>query len=152
MTDFLIRKARPSEGGVIAGFNQAMALETEGIQLDDSVIKAGVRALFENPEQGNHWLTLRLVGESSNRAAIGARIALVVEGAEGRREIHRTVSSGGSFGASSLQQEIGLGGAERISELRVRWPLGAEQVWQDVPMDGECHGSDAHAAPAHCWR
>ena len=30
--------------------------------------------LFENPGHGNHWLTLRLVGTRSNRAAIGARV------------------------------------------------------------------------------
>ena len=27
--------------------------------------------LFENPGNGNDWLSLRLVGEKSNRAAIG---------------------------------------------------------------------------------
>ena len=93
-------------------------------------------ALFENPGQGNRWVTLRLLGETSNRAAIGARTALTVEGPEGRREIHRTVSSGGSFGASSLQQEIGLGQAERIVELRVRWPAsGIEQRFEGPPLD-----------------
>ena len=30
--------------------------------------------LFENPGHGNRWLTLRLVGTRSNRAAIGARV------------------------------------------------------------------------------
>ena len=30
--------------------------------------------LFQNPGQGNHWLTVKLVGKKTNRAAIGARI------------------------------------------------------------------------------
>ncbi|MCB9176600.1 MAG: CRTAC1 family protein [Caldilineae bacterium] len=93
-------------------------------------------ALFENPGQGQRWITLRLVGETANRSAIGTRIALVVEGPEGRREIHRTVSSGGSFGASSLQQEIGLGRAEAIVELRLRWPAsGLDQRFEGLPLD-----------------
>ena len=33
-----------------------------------------------------------------------------------------TVSTGGSFGAASLQQEVGLGPAARIDELRITWP------------------------------
>ena len=31
--------------------------------------------LFQNPGHGNHWLTVRLVGTKTNRAAIGAEFA-----------------------------------------------------------------------------
>jgi len=44
-----------------------------------------------------------------NRAAVGARIKVSVTTPSGDRDIYSTVGSGGSFGASSLQQEIGLG-------------------------------------------
>ena len=37
--------------------------------------------LFQNPGQGNHWLTLKLVGKKTNRAAIGARIKAITAGA-----------------------------------------------------------------------
>ncbi len=39
-----------------------------------------------------------------------------------QRYIYQTVSTGGSFGASSLQQEIGLGQTGRIDELKISWP------------------------------
>ena len=52
MTDFLIRKARREDAEVIAGFNQSMAMETEGRYLDDAVIGPGVKGLLENPERG----------------------------------------------------------------------------------------------------
>ena len=79
--------------------------------------------LFENPGHGNDWISLRLVGVKTNRAAIGARIKLTVEN-EGRgiRTIYRSVGSGGSFGASPLEQHIGLGGSARIVELEIWWP------------------------------
>src|SRR6185295_8720040 len=35
--------------------------------------------LFENPGNGNDWISLRLVGSKSNRAAIGARIKVTVK-------------------------------------------------------------------------
>ena len=63
--------------------------------------------LFQNPGQGNHWLTVKLVGKKTNRAAIGARIKVVTSG-EKPLTIHRHVSSGSSFGANPLQQTIGL--------------------------------------------
>ena len=66
---------------------------------------------------------LKLVGVKTNRAAIGARIKVTVEnGGGGTRAIYRTVGSGGSFGASPLEQHIGLGRAARIVDIEIWWP------------------------------
>jgi hypothetical protein len=82
--------------------------------------------LFENPGNGNSWISLKLVGVKANRAAIGARIKVTVKnGAEGIRSIYRTVGSGGSFGASPLQQHIGLGEAAQIVSIEIWWPGGS---------------------------
>jgi hypothetical protein len=88
-------------------------------------------ALFENPGfgDGNAWVVLQLEGRTANRSAIGARISLTVTDRNGeQRIVHQTVSTGGSFGASSLQQEIGLGQTARIDELSVSWPNQARSV------------------------
>ena len=79
-------------------------------------------ALFLNPGNTNHWLKLKLVGVQANRAAIGARIKVTVRTGDGLREIHRTVSSGGSFGSNPLRQEIGLGDASEIVSADIWWP------------------------------
>jgi ASPIC/UnbV protein/VCBS repeat protein len=92
-------------------------------------------ALFINPGSGNHWITLRLFGTRSNRSAIGARVAVRVRTAGGTREIHRLVGSGGSFGASTLQQEIGLGQATAVESVTVRWPSGLVEEFTDVRLD-----------------
>ena len=85
---------------------------------------AHVFRLFENPGHGNDWLGVNLVGVKTNRAAIGARITVTVENGGGaKRSIYRTVNSGGSFGASPLQQHIGLGKTARIVDLEVFWPV-----------------------------
>jgi len=79
--------------------------------------------VFENPGNGNDWINLKLVGTKSNRSAIGARIKLTVENTgQGTRSIYRTVGSGGSFGASPLQQHIGLGKDARTVDLEIWWP------------------------------
>ena len=79
--------------------------------------------LFENPGNGNDWISLHLVGVKTNRSAIGARIKVMVEN-EGQppRFIFRTVGSGGSFGASPLTQHIGLGKSARLLDLEIDWP------------------------------
>jgi tetratricopeptide (TPR) repeat protein len=79
--------------------------------------------LFHNPGHGNDWITLKLVGVKTNRAAVGARIKVTVENAgHATRAVYRTVGSGGSFGASPLAQHIGLGKAARIADVEIWWP------------------------------
>jgi len=78
--------------------------------------------LFENPGHGNNWIKLKFVGTKSNRSAIGVRVKITVDTPEGKREIHKTVNSGASFGANPLRQEIGLGQARIVSEIEVYWP------------------------------
>ena len=71
---------------------------------------------------------------TTNRSAFGARIAITVENpGRGRRAIHRTVGTGGSFGASPLEQHIGLGASARIIEVAITWPdSGTTQRFKDV--------------------
>ena len=91
--------------------------------------------LFQNPGQGRHWLTVKLIGRKTNRAAIGARIRVVTAG-ERPLTICRHVSSGSSFGANTLQQHIGLATADRIAVLEVHWPTsGTTQVFRDIRAD-----------------
>ncbi len=78
--------------------------------------------LFQNPGSSNRWVHLTLVGTRANRPAIGARIHVNLQTPEGPRTLHRTVGSGGSFGANPLRQEIGLGNATVITSVQVEWP------------------------------
>jgi hypothetical protein len=92
-------------------------------------------ALFVNPGTSNQWITLQLQGKTAKRAAIGARIHIVVKTDSGLRSIYKTVSSGASFGAGPLRQHIGLGSARAIESIEVTWPGGTKvQKLAGVPM------------------
>jgi hypothetical protein len=106
------------------------------------------RVLFRNPGQGNNWIQIRLVGVRTNRAALGARITVILdegdhpdrrkrEGRQRRSSVrHREVTSGGSFGASPLTQHIGLGKGSRISAIEVFWPAsGTRQRFENVGVN-----------------
>jgi hypothetical protein len=94
-------------------------------------------ALYKNPGNKNNWIDIKLVGVKTNRAAIGARIKLTVEdGARERRNVFRDVNSGGSFGASPLEQHIGVGKATRIVALEIWWPTSnTRQVFRDISLN-----------------
>jgi len=91
--------------------------------------------LFQNPGHDNNWLTVKLVGKKTNRSAIGARIKVVTAARE-PLTVHRHVSSGSSFGASPLEQTIGIGKADRVALLEIHWPTsGTTQVFRDIAVD-----------------
>lgn len=92
-------------------------------------------ALFVNPGNAHRWVTLKLEGTASNRSAIGARVRITCRTADGPRDIQALVGSGGSFGASSLQQEIGLGEALSIEQVEIRWPSGTRQLLGELALD-----------------
>jgi hypothetical protein len=97
---------------------------------------AFANAVFKNPGFGNHWLRIKLVGDKSNRAGIGARIRVdIVEDGQ-QRSIYNWVGSVGNIGAGSPQPMIGLGHADQIAALEVFWPTtGETQRFESVPLD-----------------
>jgi tetratricopeptide (TPR) repeat protein len=112
--------------------DQDIFIEMGGAYVGD----AFQNALFENPGFGNQWIKIRLVGQQSNRSAIGARIKIVVNDAGTTRAIYRWVGSGSSFGANPLRQEVGLGKAQRIETLEVYWPTTDQtQQFEDLEVN-----------------
>jgi hypothetical protein len=104
--------------------------------------------LFQNPGHGRHWLKVKLVGKTTNRAAIGARIMAVVKAPDGSsRTIYRTVGNNSSFGGNSLVELLGLRDSSTVAELEVSWPTGkTTQTFKDVKADQSIEiteGSDA---------
>lgn len=109
----------------------------------------GHNILYENPGSANRWVTLFLEGVTCNRDAIGARIKTTVRQPNGMlRDIHATVGTGGSFGSSSLRQEIGLGNAVEIVSIEVQWPKPGvpNSVYTDIPMNAAVKLQEGAAA------
>lgn len=91
--------------------------------------------LFQNPGTENSSITLKLVGDKSNRAAIGARIKVVTEAAE-PLTVHRLVCSGSSFGANPLEQTIGIADATKVAKIEVYWPTSDKtQVFENLDIN-----------------
>lgn len=78
---------------------------------------------------GNNWLMVSLKGNGGNRSAIGARL---VARAGGRR-LTREIRSGASYlSQNDLRVHFGIGTAEKIDELEIRWPSGEVRKLTDV--------------------
>lgn len=80
--------------------------------------------LYTNLGTTNHWLKIKLTGTTSNRNAVGARIAVYAEGF-GRH--HQVLTANGFANQNSLLAHFGLGSATSADSVDIIWPSGRRQ-------------------------
>jgi enediyne biosynthesis protein E4 len=81
---------------------------------------------------GNHWITLKLVGVQSNRSAIGARLRCTTRGHSQLEEVR----SGSSYlSQGDLRVHFGLGSETKVDRLEIYWPSGQIDVLKNMPVD-----------------
>jgi hypothetical protein len=78
-------------------------------------------ALFVNSNHQNNWITLKLQGKTVSKDAQHSRVIITTQGPEGVKTFYHTVGSGGSFGANSLQLEVGLGKQTSVASVEIWW-------------------------------
>jgi hypothetical protein len=86
-------------------------------------------------QTGNNWIKIRTIGVKSNRSGIGARLKCVthVPGEEKpHQQIDEVRSGGGYFSQNDLRVHFGLGKAEKVELLEIRWPSGQVDRLKDV--------------------
>jgi hypothetical protein len=79
-----------------------------------------------------HWITLDLIGHTSNRDAVGAVIKLTTS----KGPQWWTVSTTGSYlAANDKRAHFGLGSGTEAKSIEITWPSGIHQVLNDVKGD-----------------
>ena len=82
--------------------------------------------------RSNNAIMIRARGSPSNRDAVGARVTVLADGMSATK----TITAGSGFlSQRSKELGFGLGQAERVEELRIRWPSGTEEVLLDLPIN-----------------
>jgi len=92
----------------------------------------GPHVLYRNDGNDHHWLKVRLVGISSNRDAIGARVRIVAGGQTQYRVQNGSVND---MGQSSMDIHFGLAEATAVDSLTVWWPNGSTETFTDLLAD-----------------
>ena len=88
--------------------------------------------LLNQTATSNHWLTLALVGHTSNRDGIGAVVKLTADHATQ----YVTASTAGSYLSSNDKRvHFGLGVDSTANTLEIRWPSGIIQTLQHIAAD-----------------
>ncbi|MBK9140489.1 MAG: CRTAC1 family protein [Verrucomicrobia bacterium] len=85
--------------------------------------------LLENRRAPGQWLTLHLEGTQSNREGSGAHIKVT---AGGREFFAQARPQSAFLGQSDPRMHFGLGAADRVDAIEIRWPAGGVQTLRDV--------------------
>jgi len=83
----------------------------------------------------NNWIKVRTIGTKSNRSGIGARLTCVTQlpgESKPHRQIDEVRSGGGYFSQNDLRIHFGLGKAEKVDVLELRWPSGQVDTLKNV--------------------
>jgi hypothetical protein len=70
---------------------------------------------------GNHWLTIQLIGTKSNRDGTGASLKL---SSQGFVQIEQAKGGGSYMSASDPRIHFGLGNRTKVDSLEITWPSG----------------------------
>ncbi|MBI4662886.1 MAG: CRTAC1 family protein [Verrucomicrobia bacterium] len=88
--------------------------------------------LYHNDGNSNAWLTIKCVGTRSNRSAIGAKVRVKAT-INGRSYWQlREINTGDGWSGNPLEAHFGLGHATNVETLRIEWPSGTVQEFQNV--------------------
>ncbi|CAN5480325.1 VCBS repeat-containing protein [soil metagenome] len=101
--------------------------------------------LYRNRSAGFRRATVRLVGTHSNRFGLGATVRISAGGAS---QVRYLTMSKGWLSSNEPLVHFGLGDAAEIGSLRVLWPSGHEQRFENLPADHHFVITEPAAPPA----
>ncbi len=100
----------------------------------------GPARLLRNDSSGGHVLRVRLSGRlddgAGNLDALGAQVTIT---AAGVRQTRRVRTGSGYLSQSEKTLTFGLGSADRVDTLAVRWPDGRTERHVGIPAGHEAH-------------
>jgi len=87
-------------------------------------------SLLRNDYAGpNHWISVKLEGTTSNRAALGAAVRVT---AGGRTQAQTVLSQSSYYSHDDLRLHFGLGEATVADKIQITWPSGREETLSGV--------------------
>jgi enediyne biosynthesis protein E4 len=98
-----------------------------------------------DPTHRGHWLTVRALTTPGPRDAIGARVTVT---ARGMKQVREVQTSGSVLSASDPRVHFGLGSANRVDRLSIRWPDGNIETLTGLAVDRCVTVRQGTSAPA----
>jgi hypothetical protein len=99
--------------------------------IDVYIVNLNDRGVFlrNNKGNNNNWLTLNLIGQTSNWDGIGSRVKVT---SGGKVQTAQKKSTTGYLSQNDPRMHFGLAKNEMVERLEIKWPSGKSQVLENV--------------------
>jgi hypothetical protein len=116
-------------------------------------MEAPLNLLLNDGGNRRSWISVELIGTTSNRDAVGARLTLEAGGVRQVREVN---PYGSFLSQSDYRTHFGLGAAETVDRLTIDWPSGFSETLEGIAARSgvtitEGRGITATTAPRASW-
>jgi len=86
-------------------------------------------SIYENQGNGNNWLRIKLLGNKNNPNGLGARVEIQTNGIQ---QITENQSTRGFQSGSEPLLHFGLGKAQIVDFIKIKWADGKEQILENI--------------------
>ena len=102
--------------------------------IDGYIVNLNDRGSFLRNNKGNqnNWIELNLIGTTSNRDGIGARIKLT---SGGKVYVTQKKSTTGYLSQNDPRVHFGLAKNEMVDKIEIKWPSGKNQVLENIKVN-----------------
>ncbi len=99
--------------------------------IDIYIVNLDSQSKFIRNNKGNqnNWLTLNLIGQTSNRDGVGSRIKII---AGGKVQTAQKKSTTGYLSQNDSRIHFGLVKNEIVEKIEIKWPSGKFQVLENI--------------------
>ena len=133
---FVDRSRSSGDGLLVQRSSRGVALDdlTNNGLIDVVILnsRSGPTILRNDTRNDHHWLQIRLRGVRSNRDGVGAHVRVTADGRTQMAEVHSGRGYQSHFGT---RLHFGLGSADRVQRIEVRWIGGGQDVLENLPVD-----------------
>ncbi len=102
--------------------------------IDVFIVNLNDRGVLLRNERGNehNWISFWLVGRTSNRDGVGARVTVTAGDVV---QVRQRTAASGYLSQNDPRVHFGLGDQSVVDRVEIRWPSGIVQVLDDVPIN-----------------
>ncbi len=132
-----------ANGAAYADFDNDGDLDIAVNNVDGEALVYRNRSREQAPDQ--HYLTIKLQGDSANRQGIGANVTLW---AGGQKQYAELFTVRGYLSSVESRLHFGVGNKTKIDSVRIEWPGGRTETRRNIPVDQPLTLSYAQATAA----